>query len=259
VLHDVADLAQARRERPDRPLASGAIPLKTARVWGFGWLLAGVVCGWIAPFAAPLPAASLFRSGGVATLLAGCIIAYDAVLKKTPAAPILMGGCRFLNVLLGMSIGPMAGGPAYLCGFTTYQLVAAAAIGTYITGITWFARTEATTSGRAQLAGGTIVAAGGLGILAWLYRALPPHVPTMDEKYWFVLVGLLAFTIIRRCSTAITDPSPRRVQLAVKNAVWSLIVLNAAVVLLVCGPQWALVVLALVIPTIVLGTWIEAT
>ncbi len=259
VLNDVYDIDRDRRERPDRPLASGAIPLKTARLWGFGWLLAGVVCGWIAPFAAPLPGASVLRSGCVATLLAACVIAYDAVLKKTPAAPLLMGGCRFLNVLLGMSIGPMAGGPAYLCGFTTYQLVAAAAIGTYITGITWFARTEATTSGRAPLAGGTIVAAGGLGILAWLYRALPPHVPTMDEKYWFVLVGLLAFTIIRRCSTAITEPSPRRVQLAVKNAVWSLIVLDAAVVLLVCGPQWALVVLALVIPTIVLGTWIEAT
>jgi 4-hydroxybenzoate polyprenyltransferase len=258
VLNDVYDVEQDRQERPQRPLPSGAVALGTARLLGLGLLLAGVASGWIAPHVGQLDG-SAWRSGYVATLLAACVLAYDAVLKRTPAGPLVMGSCRFLNVLLGMSIGPLAQGPTYMLGFTPYQLVAAAALGTYITGITWFARTEASTSRRSHLAGGTIVAAGGLGLLAWLYRVLPPHVPTMDEKYWFVLIGLLAFVIIRRCSTAIAEPTPQRVQLAVKNALWSLIVLNAAVVLLVCGPPWALAVLALVIPTILLGAWIEAT
>jgi 4-hydroxybenzoate polyprenyltransferase len=259
VLNDVYDVEQDRQERPERPIPAGDIPLVTARRLGYLLLLAGVLCGWIAPYLETLDGASRMRSGCIATLLAACVVAYDAVLKKTPLAPLLMGGCRFLNVLLGMSIGRAIAGPAYLCGFAPYQLVAAAGIGVYVAGITWFARTEATTSRRSQLALGTVVAAGGLGLLAWLYRVLPPHVPTMGEKYWFVLIGLLAFTIIRRCSTAVSDPSPHRVQLAVKNAIWSLVVLNAAVVLLVCDASWALLVLALVIPTVLLGTWIEST
>ena len=44
----------------------------------------------------------------VAMLLAGCIVLYDAVLKRTPLAPLAMGACRMLNVLLGMSLGPLA-------------------------------------------------------------------------------------------------------------------------------------------------------
>jgi 4-hydroxybenzoate polyprenyltransferase len=259
VLNDVYDVEQDRQQRPERPIPAGDIPLATARRWGYALLVVGVFCGWLAPQAAQDMAASVFRTGCVATALAACVVAYDALFKKTPLAPILMGGCRFLNVLLGMSVGRMLEGPAWQFGFTTYQLAAAAGIGVYIAGVTWFARTEATTSQRSQLALGTIVAAGGLGLLAWLYRLLPPHMPTMDETYWLILIGLLAFTIIRRCSTAVTNPSPLRVQLAVKNAIWSLIVIDAAVVLLVCSPQWALALLALVIPTMLLGTWIEST
>ncbi len=259
VLNDVYDVEQDRRERPHRPIPAGDIALPIARRLGFLLLLAGALCGWLAPQVASLDGVSLVRSGCVATVLAAAIVAYDAVLKRTPLAPAIMGICRFLNVLLGMSIGRTVAGPAYLAGFAAYHLVAAAGIGVYIAGVTWFARTEAVTSRRSTLALATAVIAAGLGMLGWLYRVLPPHIPTMDEKYWFILVGLLAFTIVRRCSTAVANPTPHRVQLAVKNAIWSLIVLDAAVVLLVCPAMWALVVLALVIPTVLLGTWIEAT
>ena len=259
VLNDVYDVEQDRRERPKRPIPAGDITLSVARRLGYLLLLGGVLCGWVAPHLAPLDDASLLRSGCVATLLAAAVVAYDALLKKTPLAPVVMGTCRCLNVLLGMSVGRTIAGPAYMAGFASYHLVAAAGIGVYIAGVTWFARTEAVTSRRSTLALATTVMAAGLGLLGWLYRVLPPHVATMDEKYWFLLVGLLAFTIVRRCSSAVADPTPHRVQLAVKNAIWSLIVLDAAVVLLVCPAAWALVVLALVIPTILLGTWIEAT
>jgi tRNA(Glu) U13 pseudouridine synthase TruD len=38
----------------------------------------------------------------VAGLLALCVWLYDGLLKRTPAAPLLMGTCRLLNVLLGL-------------------------------------------------------------------------------------------------------------------------------------------------------------
>ena len=74
----------------------------------------------------------------------------------------------------------------------------------------------------------------------------------------FVL-GLLAFVIVRRCLTAVFLPAPHRVQLAVTNAIWSLIVLDAAIVLLACHVAWSLVVLGLLVPTVLLGRWIPST
>ncbi len=117
VLNDVYDVEQDQRERPERPIPAGDIPLVTARRLGYLLLLAGVLCGWVAPHLETLDGVSRMRSGCIATLLAVCVVAYDAVLKKTPLAPLLMGGCRFLNVLLGMSVGRAIAGPAYLCGF----------------------------------------------------------------------------------------------------------------------------------------------
>ena len=60
---------------------------------------------------------------------------YDRRLKGTLIAPLGMGACRFLNVLLGMSA---AAEPWY----EVHWLIAAA-VGIYIAGVTWFARTEA--------------------------------------------------------------------------------------------------------------------
>jgi hypothetical protein len=70
---------------------------------------------------------------------------------------------------------------------------------------------------------------------------------------------LLAFVIVRRCAVAVAEPSPQRVQAAVRNCIWSLIFLDAAVALLVSPPVWPLVILAYLVPTIVLGFWIAST
>ena len=66
------------------------------------------------------------------------VVLYDGLLKRTPFGPLGMGACRLLNVLLGMSL---AAGPWGL-----FHGQVALAVGTYITGVTWFARSEATES-----------------------------------------------------------------------------------------------------------------
>ena len=103
--------------------------------------------------------------------------------------------------------------------------------------------------------------AAGIVLLGLLYRNLPADVPVRlaRESTWALLLGLLAFTIMRRCVIAVLEPSPQQVQLAVKNAIWSLIVLDAAVALLVAEPRWVLLILALLFPTMLLGRRIAAT
>jgi hypothetical protein len=82
------------------------------------------------------------------------------------------------------------------------------------------------------------------------------------------LWAAIAIIIGRRCVIAIFDPSPERVQAAVRNCVHSIIVLDAAVCVgysnwhSVFGhpvPISALVILALLIPTMLLTMWLNST
>jgi hypothetical protein len=70
---------------------------------------------------------------------------------------------------------------------------------------------------------------------------------------------LLAFVIVRRCAAAVFHPTSSRVRAAVRNCLWSLIILDAAVALLVGPLEWSLVILAYLVPTVVLGQWIAST
>src|SRR5262245_43808695 len=148
VWNDFFDVEQDRRERPFRPLPSGRVRRGTAAGLGLALLAAGV----------GLAALAGWRDDGwkhrpvvVAAVLAAAVLLYDGVAKRTPLGPAAMGACRFLNVLLGLAVVTDAGGPAGL----RWHL--AAAVGVYIVGVTWFARTEARESSRAALVGAAAV------------------------------------------------------------------------------------------------------
>lgn len=261
VLNDVFDIKQDRAERPQRPLPAGRIPLSLARGLGFGMLLAGFLSGALAGPLSSAEAVLAWRPAAVAGLLALCIVAYDAWLKRTPAGPIAMGGCRFLNILLGMSVAVAADTPWPLAGYAWHELIVAGGIGVYVAGITWFARHEAGESRPAQLVPAAVVMMAGIGLLGLLHRNLPPTiVPTLrGEAYWWLLLGLLAFTILRRLSMAIMDPSPRQVQWAVKHSILSLIMLDAAVAVEVSHWSYGLGIVALLVPSFILGFWVYST
>lgn len=261
VLNDVWDVEQDRRERPWRPIAAGRISVERGRAVGLWLLLTGVVLGWIAGGWAASLGASPLRAGLLATGLALCVLLYDGWLKRTPAGPLAMGACRLGNVLLGMSVVASPASPPAFAGWGLDQWLAAAGLGVYVTGITWFGRTEAAASSRLRLAAATLIMLSGIAMLGLIHRYLPPGAPRTlaHEGPWLLLLGLIGLTIARRCAVAIAQPAPRPVQLAVKNAIWSLIVLNAAVALLVSTPLWSLVVLSLILPTIILGRWIAST
>jgi len=247
VLNDVFDADQDLVERPSRPLPSGRISVARAKSLGFGMLAVGVAFAWVASYWL-----GDIRPGGTGTLLAMLVLAYDAILKRTPLGPLAMGGCRSLNVLLGMSAA----------GFEWHaaHLLVAGGIGLYIVGVTWFARTEARVSNRPRLALATIVIVAGIGVLAWLPQ-WTRGVPLLDHAAplrWTLFWPLIAMLIGWRCLRAVLEPRPPLVQAAVKNCIFSLIVLDAGV----CTFQdmhAALAILALLIPTMFLGRFIYST
>ena len=247
VLNDLFDLEVDTRERPERPLPSGAVPVPVARLLGWGLLVGGLAFGWITS-----AQTGEWRSGVVATALAAAVVLYDKVLKQTPLAALAMGSCRFLNVLLGMS--------AVAGDWQPVHYMVAAGIGVYIVGVTWFARTEALQSNRIQLALGTLVLLAGVGILAayptWAGDFEPPLNPPGNWYLFWLLIGAL---IGQRCLRAIVDPQPQLVQAAVKTCILSLIMLDAATLLPVRELMWSAAILSLWIPTVLLGRWVYST
>ena len=262
VLNDVYDVDEDRRERPERPLPAGDISVAWAKWLGFELLLTGVALGWLAGYAVFGVSAFPWRSGAVATVLAACVFGYDRGLKVTAIGPAMMGACRGLNVLLGMSLAPVgATGSELLCGFNWPQLVLASGLGVYVAGITWYARTEAGDSTQRQLAAGAAVMALGIGLFsAFPFVGQIADVPAvLKPGWWWLLLSVPAFTVLRRSFTAALNPSPAAVQIAVKQALITLIVFDAAATLMVRGPLWAMGVLVLLAPTLILGRWVYST
>jgi len=259
VLNDVFDYQQDCHQRPDRPLPSGRISLSRARLIGLGMLVAGVGVGMASGLMAE---AEPWRGGLTALLLATAILLYDGLLKQTPLAPLLMGSCRCLNVLLGMSfVTAGAAVDGSLLGLAPHQLWIAVGMGAFVTGITLYARSEAGRSSRPYLAGGVAWMIAGVLLLAYLVpRSLPDNfTPHLQAQQAGILLSVLSFTFIYRCLLGIAEPSATRVQAAVKQCLLSIIVLDAAITAIFCPWGYAILVLALLAPTLLLGKWLYST
>jgi 4-hydroxybenzoate polyprenyltransferase len=263
ILNDYFDVEVDRQQRPNRPLPSGKVSTRLAAWLGFEFLIVGVLLAGLAGYLLLDETAIAWRGGAIAAMLAIAVILYDGILKKTVLAPLVMGSCRVLNILLGMSLAarlPAKADQIFL-GYDLGQLTVACAIGLFIVGVTWFARKESEAGHRTSLICGTLVMVLGIGLLA-----LIPYTGSavvilkhIEPNGWWGLLLLLSLAIIRRCVVAIADPQPQKIQAAVKQAILSLIIFDAAVVLAVCGAGWAVLVVALIIPMLWLGRWVYST
>lgn len=263
VLNDVFDVEIDRVERPERPLPSGRIPLARAQWLGFTLLGGGVVAAWAAGLVLPNGAALPWRSGAVGMSIAVCVLLYNRVLKHTWLGPIGMGLCRCGNVLLGMSLAgfAVAGNEPGWMGFEPSQWMAAAGIGVYIVGVTWFARTEAGTSARLPLVAALIVMAGGITLLGLMpnYANTYGEVRFNPDIFWPVLLAAMFVPLARGGGNAVLYPDPGHVQRVVKASIRSLILFDAAIAVGVYGPQWGIAIVALVVPMLLLGRWVYST
>jgi 4-hydroxybenzoate polyprenyltransferase len=246
-LNDVMDYAVDRVERPQRPLPSG-------RVWRRGASILAVAC--LTAGVALAAASGSVRSFGIATVLSACVLLYDLVAKRSPLGPEVMGACRGLNVLLGLSQAPALGGPG---GF-----LVAGAMMLFVTGVTWISRFE-TETGRngGAIAGWGLQAAGLLGLLVAGFAA--QRFPAGDEasaqhRLIGIAVLLTVGVVVNRATIrAVREPNPRHLQAAVKTGVLSVVWLNVGIVAAVRGPLPALAVAGLWVPAYLLGRWLYST
>jgi 4-hydroxybenzoate polyprenyltransferase len=247
VLNDVIDAEVDAVEQPERPIPSGRISSMAATIVGTSMLVAGIILGWLVTIHA-----NDWRPGVVATLLAMVILLYDSKLKRSRFAPLLMGECRFLNVLLGMSL--------LLIPWGSRELLIAGGIGLYITGVTIFSRTDARRSARSRLVTGFITLGCGLCMLVFL-PSLTDERPPLEIQLggWYLLWVAIGLIIARRCVLAIMKPSPQRVQAAVRHSVQSLIVLDAVLCAGYVSTGWGFVLLSFYVPTYLLTQWLKST
>jgi len=222
VLNDCFDIEVDRAERPNRPLPSGRIARRPAWLLGWGLLLAG--CG-LAALAGP-------RSLAIALPLALLIGAYDGWLKRYPVGALAMGGCRYLNWLLGLSVAPL----------TPLSWLLPLPILLYVGALTVLGSIEVHAERRAPvgiaLAG---LAASAIALLLLTLGPLPQRWALLPAAALFGLLGWRLMALFEQLT-------PQRIQQMMKLLLLGIIPLDALLVA-AGGPWWgALPVLLLLLP-----------
>lgn len=243
VWNDIFDREVDATERPKRPIPSGRVTLREGVIFGVVLMAGGLA------LSCAVGVNSLFVAG----LITACIFLYDGLLKSTFVGPVVMGACRFLNVMLGASASS-----SLAAVWTLPQLHVAAGLGVYIAGVTWFARHEAGTSSKAQLAAALGVINLGFALLVAFIMNWPRS-PDLQMRSALAL-GLIALVINRRLFTALFDPVPAKVQGAIRTMLLSVIMLDASLVFFVQENQtYAIAVALLLIPATLLGRFLAIT
>jgi 4-hydroxybenzoate polyprenyltransferase len=252
VWNDYFDYEQDLKERPFRPLPSQRVTRGTAVLLGVVLFGAGIAFALLAGmFGDEFQSAPLV----VAVLLVLAILLYDAWLKRTFLGPVSMGSCRFLNVLLGLTVA--AG------GIPSWGFVLALVVGVYIVGVTWFARKEARLSRQLELAAAALVMLTALPLALFL----PALGRQLARGETFGQIGHLLFPYMLvafgfwvgiPAAAAIHNPAPKYVQAGVKRAIIGLVVLDAVLATSLAGTV-GLLVLVLLLPAMWLGKWVYST
>ncbi|AXE21649.1 polyprenyltransferase [Runella rosea] len=204
VMNDVFDAQLDAIERPERPIPSGKVPLRSAAFMGLSLLVLGVV------------SAVLFStlSGVIALVVALLAILYDRYAKHSAVfGPLTMGFCRGGNLLLGISaVSPSLSEWGWLA------LVPIA----YIGAITLISQDEVHGGKRRSLY-----------IAASLYTTVHAiqflvAVNEGNGTMALLLIVLHALMVGRPLWNAFQNPIGPNIGKAVKAGVLSLIVMNAA-------------------------------
>jgi len=203
VLNDFFDRGLDAVERPERPIPSGLIPAWRAAALGAILMAVALVCGFRASA----------QTGFLCVSIAVAVLAYDAGLKHSAAGPLLMGSCRGLNLLLGLSAAPALLGSLWFLSLISL---------TYVCGITLLSRGEVHGGERVRsifamaLTAVSVLALVAISTTRWqrLLAVLP------FAALWIVKAGLPLWRAVRA-------PRAAEIRNAVHAGVVSLIVLDA--------------------------------
>lgn len=245
VLNDANDAPDDALERPERPIPSGVINRAAGYRMVIALFLLGVVAAGIA-----VMLSSRIAPLAIASALILLVVGYNSPLKKSFLGPLLMGACRGLNVLLGMS-------PALTWGAAT---AVAPGVLLYVAGVTWMATQEGNSTRRGPILWGAVVSIAGI---AWL--AMAPWVltaglwPQSSPAAWWLLWGVVALMIGRHFVTALLWPKPGTVRRAVGGAIQGIILIDAALAAAYVGPYWGMTVLLMLPLTLLAARFLPQT
>lgn len=223
VLNDCFDFDEDCRDRPARPLPSGRIRIKTA--WRLGWILV----------ATGLLIASLvgFKQFIIALLLSALIIFYNAYAKKTLFGTLVMGGCRYMNWLLGLSIIPLL----------PEHFILALPIFIYVSSLTLLSTVETSATKRRYIVFSSI----GMLICALTILFIQLRAPYLQLLSSSILLFSLLL-IFFRMSKTYQNFSPLQIQKTIKMLVMGIIPLDALITLSNTYIWGAIVILLLLLP-----------
>ena len=229
-LNDFFDHRIDRIERPDRPIPSGRIRISQAFCLGTGLLVSG----------GAMAAASGPAGAGIGLMLVAFILLYDGKTKAFPwLGPANMAGCRYFNLMLGLSIAPRFPG----------LILIPAVTGIYIFGVTVLSRQEAAKKVHTPavlVAAGCIAGACLLMGLFFKTGILPGWAALVLGVPWGLCLTGTVLVLLRKAS-------PAAVQKTVKRLLLNLVVLDGILVA-AAGPVWeAALVWVLLIPASVVA------
>lgn len=220
VLNDLFDLDEDRRDRPTRPLPSGAVKIWVASASACFFSVAGCI----------LASSVSSQIGQIALAILAAVVSYDAFLKKTPAGPWAMGLCRGLNLAMGLAFAPLQ----------AWSYIAILAYIIYISGITYISRQE-TNSGQTKgvFRGFVLMVAGIAAVLAViLLRSdlLKKFNNGLSTIHIATLISILILIILLKIisnayRSAMANPTPESIQKLVKIGIISLPIIDTSLVL----------------------------
>ncbi|OYX26182.1 MAG: ubiquinone biosynthesis protein UbiA [Flavobacteriales bacterium 32-35-8] len=224
VLNDVFDLKIDKEERPERPIPSGIVSLKTASLLGGSLLALGILLSFLCNLYAGL----------VAIALAGAILLYDSTAKHHGFfGPLAMSSCRGLNLLLGMCV---LGLPTY----SKWIYIAIPII--YIFAVTLISRGEVHGNNKRNLV---------FSALLYLFVIFFISLSNLTIVYapiqvlpFLLLFGIAIFTPLVK---AYKVNSPKNIKKAVRAGVLSLVIMNAAIATSV-SQWWVGIIILLLLP-----------
>lgn len=202
VFNDVFDAELDAVERPERVIPSGLISVPQAILWGVLLMVSGLFMAY----------STNVLSGNLALVLVAAILIYDGVAKRYSFwGPLVMGICRGLNLLLGMSI---------LSQINPLWVALVPVL--YIFAITLISRGEVHGNNKKHiLISGLMYAI----VILSITGAIIMFSDNLYSSLPFII--LFSFLVFRPLSKAYKENSPANIKKAVMAGVLSLVVMDA--------------------------------
>ncbi|MEZ6096319.1 MAG: UbiA family prenyltransferase [Pirellulaceae bacterium] len=196
-LNDWNDAIADAKDRPQRPIPSGAMGRNAALILVFTLMTCALIGAMIIDWRSADANRPLGVTTGITLAICLSIWLYDVLFKRVPLGAFFMGTCRGLNLWLGASILAI-GWTRFSAPPMSALLLYSIALTVYVTGVTLIAKNEADSqSPNRWMPLGLIMVFGALGIHALAPTILLPLLGIHTIHYTIAATAMPIFLICR--------------------------------------------------------------